>query len=176
MPFKSSVSQGYLLALTSKISDLAYEFAAERVLVMGRLVCASFVRSERYSMGGFGAFQLGGFAPDAFDLVMSVAGYGLGTLEPQGRETSQRLSETFKRLLSDFSSLLCARRHVWSSPAGQRRDLSGVPGERRLAALPSSDCGRRPRTEGRHVQFHGCLGLNRLPKEMKRVGKRDKKI
>lgn len=103
MPFKSSVSQGYLLALTSKISDLAYEFAAERVLVMGRLGCASFVRSERYSMGGFGAFQLGGFAPDAFDLVMSVAGYGLGTLEPQGRETSQRLSETFKRHLRDFS-------------------------------------------------------------------------
>ena len=35
-------------------------------------------------MGGFGAFQLGGFAPDAFDVVMSVAGYGLGTLEPEG--------------------------------------------------------------------------------------------
>ena len=82
MPFKSSVSQGYLLALTSKISDLAYEFAAERVLVMGRLVCASFVRSERYSMGGFGAFQLGCFAPDVFDAVVSVAGYGLGTSEP----------------------------------------------------------------------------------------------
>eukprot|EP00913_Durusdinium_trenchii_P002380 g2197.t2 len=61
----------YLTALTSKISDLAYEFDAERVLVMG------------YSMGGFGAFQLGGFAPDAFDVVMSVAGYGLGTLEPE---------------------------------------------------------------------------------------------
>ena len=38
----------------------------------------------RYSMGGFGAFQLGGFAPDAFDVVISVAGYGLGTLEPEG--------------------------------------------------------------------------------------------
>lgn len=34
-------------------------------------------------MGGFGAFQLGGFAPDAFDVVISVAGYGLGTLEPE---------------------------------------------------------------------------------------------
>ena len=34
-------------------------------------------------MGGFGAFQLGGWAPDAFDVVISVAGYGLGTLEPE---------------------------------------------------------------------------------------------
>ncbi|CAJ1448556.1 unnamed protein product [Effrenium voratum] len=65
--------EGYLAALTSKISDLAYEFQAERVLVMG------------YSMGGFGAFQLGGFSPDAFDAVISVAGYGLGTNEPESR-------------------------------------------------------------------------------------------
>jgi len=66
-----TLHEGYLNALTSKISDLAYEFDAERVLVMG------------YSMGGFGAFQLGGFAPDVFDVVISVAGYGLGTLEPE---------------------------------------------------------------------------------------------
>lgn len=33
-------------------------------------------------MGGFGAFQLGCFAPDVFDAVVSVAGYGLGTSEP----------------------------------------------------------------------------------------------
>ncbi len=39
-------------------------------------------------MGGFGAFQLGGFAPDVFDVVISVAGYGLGTLEPEGRLVS----------------------------------------------------------------------------------------
>jgi len=30
-------------------------------------------------MGGFGAFQLGCRAPDTFDAVVSVAGYGLGT-------------------------------------------------------------------------------------------------
>lgn len=36
-------------------------------------------------MGGFGAFQLGGFSPDAFDAVISVAGYGLGTNEPESR-------------------------------------------------------------------------------------------
>lgn len=35
----------------------------------------------RYSMGGFGAFQLGCFAPEIFDAIVSVAGYGLGTSE-----------------------------------------------------------------------------------------------
>lgn len=35
----------------------------------------------RYSMGGFGAFQLGCFAPESFDAIVSVAGYGLGTSE-----------------------------------------------------------------------------------------------
>ena len=38
--------------------------------------------TARYSMGGFGAFQLGCFAPEIFDAVVSVAGYGLGTSEP----------------------------------------------------------------------------------------------
>ena len=33
-------------------------------------------------MGGFGAFQLGCFAPEIFDAIVSVAGYGLGTSEP----------------------------------------------------------------------------------------------
>ena len=32
-------------------------------------------------MGGFGAIQAGTFAPEAFDAVVSVAGYGLGTSE-----------------------------------------------------------------------------------------------
>jgi len=32
-------------------------------------------------MGGFGAFQLGCFAPESFDAIVSVAGYGLGTSE-----------------------------------------------------------------------------------------------
>ncbi len=30
-------------------------------------------------MGGFGAFQLGCRAPDTFDAIISVAGYGMGT-------------------------------------------------------------------------------------------------
>ena len=45
-------------------------------------------------MGGFGAFQLGGWAPDAFDVVISVAGYGLGTLEPEsGSAPGKRLNK-----------------------------------------------------------------------------------
>ncbi|CAK9023186.1 Ribosomal large subunit pseudouridine synthase C [Durusdinium trenchii] len=89
--------EGYLMALTSKISDLAYEFDAERVLVMG------------YSMGGFGAFQLGGFAPDAFDVVMSVAGYGLGTLEPEDAmygAPQPASSEIFEEFLTGIASEL----------------------------------------------------------------------
>lgn len=50
----------------------------------------------RYSMGGFGAFQLGGFAPDAFDVVISVAGYGLGTLEPERCPVAARSQDLFK--------------------------------------------------------------------------------
>ena len=64
--------KGFLTDLSEKISNLATLFEAERTMVMG------------YSMGGFGAFQLGGFAPDVFDVVVSAAGYGLGTLTPQG--------------------------------------------------------------------------------------------
>jgi len=80
---------GYLEALTSAISDRAHEVDAERVLVSG------------YSMGGFGAYQLGCFAPEAFDAVISVAGYGLGTTESsdQGYGAPQPHSS---QILEDF--------------------------------------------------------------------------
>merc|ERR1719436_1948655 len=32
-------------------------------------------------MGGFGAYQLAGYEPHLFDVVVSIAGYGRGTLE-----------------------------------------------------------------------------------------------
>lgn len=92
-----TLHQGYLNSLTAKISDLAYEFDAERVLVMG------------YSMGGFGAFQLGGWAPDAFDVVISVAGYGLGTLEPENEmynAPQPQSSEIFEAFLHNVVSEL----------------------------------------------------------------------
>lgn len=60
----------FLSAFTQKIRELSSWYSAERIIAMG------------YSMGGFGAFQLGCFAPEIFDAVVSVAGYGLGTSEP----------------------------------------------------------------------------------------------
>lgn len=63
----------FLEALTSKVTEAAEYFNAERVMAMG------------YSMGGFGALQLGSFAPQAYDAIVSVAGYGMGTLEPTER-------------------------------------------------------------------------------------------
>eukprot|EP00931_Biecheleriopsis_adriatica_P009519 TRINITY_DN110597_c0_g1_i1.p1 TRINITY_DN110597_c0_g1~~TRINITY_DN110597_c0_g1_i1.p1 ORF type:complete len:317 (-),score=69.78 TRINITY_DN110597_c0_g1_i1:248-1198(-) len=80
----------YLKALTMRISKLSCEQDAERVVVCG------------YSMGGFGAYQLGSFAPDTFDAVISVAGYGHGTLQPadQGYHAPQPQSSViFKNFL-----------------------------------------------------------------------------
>ncbi|CAE8628085.1 unnamed protein product [Polarella glacialis] len=62
--------QEYLDALTGAVRQAKLEVNASRVLVGG------------YSMGGFGAYQLGSHAPDLFHAVISAAGYGLGTLEP----------------------------------------------------------------------------------------------
>mmetsp|Transcript_46450 Transcript_46450/g.86839 ORF Transcript_46450/g.86839 Transcript_46450/m.86839 type:complete len:356 (+) Transcript_46450:81-1148(+) len=92
-----SLHQDYLQDITDKVSELAYIFQAERTIVMG------------YSMGGFGAFQLGGFAPDVFDVVVSVAGYGLGTLEPSGEmydAPQPEASDIFFQFLGEVASRL----------------------------------------------------------------------
>lgn len=60
----------YLGALSGLVRRVSRSVGASRVLVAG------------YSMGGFGAYQLGGHAPELFDAVVPVAGYGLGTDEP----------------------------------------------------------------------------------------------
>lgn len=57
----------FLTTFAATIANVAQWYKAERTVAMG------------YSMGGFGAFQLGCRAPDTFDAVVSVAGYGLGT-------------------------------------------------------------------------------------------------
>lgn len=57
----------FLTTFAATIANVAQWYKAERTVAMG------------YSMGGFGAFQLGCWAPDTFDAVVSVAGYGLGT-------------------------------------------------------------------------------------------------
>ncbi|CAE7426011.1 unnamed protein product [Symbiodinium pilosum] len=49
-----------------------------------------------YSMGGFGAIQLGCWAPEAYDAVISFAGYGMGTFEPT--ETSGALQPKGRRV------------------------------------------------------------------------------
>lgn len=50
--------------------------------------------TPRYSMGGFGAFQLGCRAPDTFDAIISVAGYGMGT---NSKDAPQPYSGAFVR-------------------------------------------------------------------------------
>ena len=63
-------------------------------------------------MGGFGAFQLGCFAPEIFEAVVSVAGYGLGTSEPNsGYGAPQPASGAW-----DFH-MGCDRR-IWKVPYG----------------------------------------------------------
>ncbi|CAE7646266.1 rluC [Symbiodinium sp. CCMP2592] len=92
-----SLHLDYLRDLTAKISEIASIFQAERTLVMG------------YSMGGFGAFQLGAMSPDVFDVVVSVAGYGLGTLEPQGEmydAPQPRAGERFELFLRQVATRL----------------------------------------------------------------------
>ena len=56
-------------------------------------------------MGGFGAIQLGCFAPELFDAVVSVAGYGMGTSEPNsGYGAPQPVSGAFEKTM--FRTLL----------------------------------------------------------------------
>ena len=61
----------FLEGLCCLIAYFAQEVDAYRIYVAG------------YSMGGFGAFQLGAFKPEIFDAVISVAGYGQGTYQPE---------------------------------------------------------------------------------------------
>lgn len=58
----------FLDSMTALVRDLRAECQAEKVVVMG------------YSMGGFGALQFGSHAPDLYDVVVTAAGYGMGTL------------------------------------------------------------------------------------------------
>jgi hypothetical protein len=59
----------YLSALCGIIRRVSEDIGACRVLASG------------YSMGGFGAYQLGCHSPQLFDVLLPVAGYGRGTLE-----------------------------------------------------------------------------------------------
>merc|ERR1712178_271574 len=50
------------------IKQVAHESKATRIVLGG------------YSMGGLGAFQLGGYKPAMFDVVFAIGGHGQGTL------------------------------------------------------------------------------------------------
>ena len=57
-------------AFRSLVKQTAYDIGATDIIVAG------------YSMGGFGALQMGSFSPGTYKSVIAVAGYGLGSREP----------------------------------------------------------------------------------------------
>ena len=62
-------------------------------------------------MGGFGAYQLGSHEPELFDVVLSIAGYGISTLESPDGQWSVRQPECsiiFKQFLTGQISRLAA--------------------------------------------------------------------
>ena len=86
------VNEEYLTALCNAVHEVACEVSASAVLVSG------------YSMGGFGAVQLGGFRPELFTAVVPVAGYSMGTLE---RHAPQPESEgVFRSFLAKYAPRL----------------------------------------------------------------------
>jgi len=62
---------GFLDAMCGLVQESSQATGAKQVVICG------------YSMGGFGAYQLGSHSPTLFDVVISVAGHGKGTLERQ---------------------------------------------------------------------------------------------
>jgi len=111
----------FLSAFTTKISELASWYSASRVIAMG------------YSMGGFGAFQLGCFAPEIFDAIVSVAGYGLGTSEqdsgygapqPASRTIFEDFLETEVSKLAQVPIVLAV--HAPSDQCSSFRDVSAI--------------------------------------------------
>jgi len=100
----------YLEALAGIVRRTRQEVSALHVLVCG------------YSMGGFGALQLGSHAPDLFDAVVSVAGHGLGTLEPADtgyRAPQPESSRIFKEFLLHHAPKLATVRVVIAVHAEQ---------------------------------------------------------
>eukprot|EP00418_Pyrodinium_bahamense_P043310 CAMPEP_0179199986 /NCGR_PEP_ID=MMETSP0796-20121207/99505_1 /TAXON_ID=73915 /ORGANISM="Pyrodinium bahamense, Strain pbaha01" /LENGTH=825 /DNA_ID=CAMNT_0020904499 /DNA_START=72 /DNA_END=2546 /DNA_ORIENTATION=+ len=89
----------FLSAFTSVVRQIASEVGAVGTLVGG------------YSMGGFGALQLGSHAPKLFNAVIMVAGHGLGTLESQDGDSNYgapqpQSSKIFKAFLAEHAPRL----------------------------------------------------------------------
>ena len=125
----------YLTAITDVVRESKEEVGACGVLVCG------------YSMGGFGAYQFGIAAPDLFDVVVAVAGYGLGTLEKGQGASQPKSSEIFQRFLDEHARRLIGTRVVavharkdsmsyfgdteaiieWLNAQGGQAELSTIP-------------------------------------------------
>ena len=57
-------------AFRTLVTQIAHDIGSTDIIVAG------------YSMGGFGALQMGSFSPDIYKSLIVVAGYGLGSCEP----------------------------------------------------------------------------------------------
>ena len=64
--------------------------------------CCKHVVVTGYSMGGFGAYQLGAHNGTMFDAIVVVAGYGCGTSETTGGTTSSSDGEEVPNKFGDF--------------------------------------------------------------------------
>lgn len=91
------LDDAYLHALCALVRAARIEVGASEVWVIG------------YSMGGFGAYQVASHDPDAFDAIVPVAGYALGTIEPSNSgyyAPQPESSEIFKGFLDKYAARL----------------------------------------------------------------------
>jgi len=77
--------RGFLSAFADHLMTLSVRFQAERVLAFG------------YSMGGFGSYQIASWAPEVFDAVIALAGYGVGTQDPEDQRFHAPQPESGRR-------------------------------------------------------------------------------
>lgn len=83
----------YLEAFCETVRELSEEVGALAILVCG------------YSMGGFGAWQLGSHKPELFTALVPIAGYGMGTFEKGGcYNAPQPQSETILKSFLAFAA------------------------------------------------------------------------
>lgn len=155
---------GFLEALTCKIRQFSAALQPDRVLVCG------------YSMGGFGALHLGYYAPEIFDAVVSVAGYGLGTQEPSDRgfNAPQPRSRTiFEEFLDEAAPRLASvpvviAVHAPNDSISSFGDMASIiqrvraeGGESELIEVPDeqadSDPGRKKKARAGHHYFNYSL-------------------
>uniref|UniRef100_A0A7S4QDC1 Peptidase S9 prolyl oligopeptidase catalytic domain-containing protein n=1 Tax=Alexandrium monilatum TaxID=311494 RepID=A0A7S4QDC1_9DINO len=106
------------------VKRIAAEVRARAVLLCG------------YSMGGFGALQLGSRTPELFDAIVMVAGHGLGTLEPSESESAYAApqpesSRIFKDYLARHAPRLASvpkviAVHAWRDKVSSYTDAEAI--------------------------------------------------